>query len=220
MEVSNQHEADAVAQLTERDPLFVPGEPGGDVLIRQTAMVAAASEWVRNAAASVELRHLCSSHILVASEVEAEQVLARLRFGEDFAALAVEVSLDPGSGSLGGDLGCVIEGTFVAPFEDAAYAAAPGDVVLAESQFGVHVIKVISAGTATTLNHPQLDAATLDQMSQQARQAGAGDHESQLNAFLNEVLEAAVARYGPQVRVQERYGRWDPEAFAVVADSS
>ena len=217
--VSNQHQADAVAQLTE-DPDFVPGEPGNDLVIRQTAMLLAARERVRQDSAAAGLRHLCSRHILVTFQDEAEQVLDRLASGEVFASVAVDVSIDPGSGPLGGDLGCVLEGTFVAPFEQAAYGAEPGDVVLAETQFGFHVIEVISSGTATASNHPQLDAETLQQMSEEARQAYSGVEQSELNAFLTEVLDAAVARYGTEVMVHERYGRWDPDAFEVVADSS
>ena len=51
---------------------------------------------------------VCAAHILVATPEEADAVLERLGAGEDFAALAIELSTDTGSGAAGGDLGCRI----------------------------------------------------------------------------------------------------------------
>ena len=59
-------------------------------------------------------------HILVETEEEAEEVLALLRAGEDFAELAKEHSQDPGSADKGGALGFNGRGSFVKEFEDAA----------------------------------------------------------------------------------------------------
>ena len=226
--VTNAHEAQAVADITQADPSFVPGAPGGDVAVRQRAVRLAALEWVeREVPVTVSgevLRHLCSRHILVASQTEANEVLSRLDAGEDFRFLAVELSLDPGSGSLGGDLGCVLEGTFVAPFEDAAYPADPGDVVVAESQFGFHVIEVLSSGPATAENHPQLDAEILARMVEDADQealVGAqGEVQAQRNQLLVGLQEAVVEDYAPRVHVNDLYGRWDPDGFRVVSEAS
>ena len=224
--VTNEHTAQAVAELTEADPSFVPGAAGGDVAIRQRAVVVAALEWVERevpAAPDGEpLRHLCSRHILVASESEAADVLSRLDGGEEFGLLALDLSLDPGSGSLGGDLGCVVEGSFVAPFEDAAYAAEPGDVVTAESQFGFHVIEVISSGPATAADHPQLDAETLASMAEDAELAALERSQAGVQAERNELLvelqQAVFDQYATQVSIHDRYGRWDPDRFQVVLE--
>ena len=227
MAVSNDHEARAVAEMTQADPAFVPGSAGGDVAVHQRAVVLAALEWAEREApgapAAGPLRHLCSRHILVESSAEAEAVLARLDAGEDFGFLAVELSLDPGSGSLGGDLGCVVEGSFVAPFETAAYAAGPGETVVAESQFGFHVIEVISSGPATPGNHPQIDAEQLAFMAEDAElaaaeraQAAAQDERQQL---LAELQETVLSSYASGVRIDERYGYWDPEQFRVVVEA-
>ena len=224
--VSNDHEARAVAEMTQSDPTFVPGAGGGDVAVHQRAIVLAALDWaereVPDAPVIGPLRHLCSRHILVASQPEADAVLALLVAGEEFGSLAVELSLDPGSGSLGGDLGCVVEGSFVAPFETAAYAAEPGEVVVAESQFGFHVIHVISSGPATPGNHPQLDAERLAFMAEDAELAAAEraqvavqDEREQLLVNLQETV---LLSYAPQVRIDERYGYWDPEQFRVVLE--
>lgn len=87
------------------------------------------------------------SHILVKDEATANAVTARLNAGEDFAVVAKEVSIDPGSKDKGGDLGDVpTEGSgFVAEFEAAMKTAAVGqNTAPVKSQFGYHIIRVAS----------------------------------------------------------------------------
>lgn len=73
---------------------------------------------------------------------QAEEVLARLKKGEDFAALAREFSGDTSAGS-GGDLGWFVHGKMVKEFSDAAFALKPGEITdLVKSQFGWHIIKL------------------------------------------------------------------------------
>jgi parvulin-like peptidyl-prolyl cis-trans isomerase-like protein len=87
---------------------------------------------------------VCLSHILVKSSKEdAEAALARIKRGEDFAAVAKAVSEDPGSKDKGGDLGCSFAGLFVKEFADAAVSApigTPTDPV--QTQFGFHILLV------------------------------------------------------------------------------
>ncbi len=84
-----------------------------------------------------------AAHILVATEDEAKAVAERLEAGESFADLAGELSLDPGSGAQGGDLGWFSLGQMVPEFEQAVVSAEPGEVTApVESQFGWHLILV------------------------------------------------------------------------------
>jgi len=92
-------------------------------------------------------------HILLAVNATrtAEQARSRLEdakqrilAGEDFAALAAEISEDPGTKNKGGDLGFFGRGAMVEGFENAAFATAAGDMVgPVETDFGYHLIQVL-----------------------------------------------------------------------------
>ena len=98
----------------------------------------------------VEAEQRRASHILVetgddeaATRTRAEQLLARARAGEDFAALARENSDDAGSKSQGGDLGWSTREAFVAPFAEALFALTPGELSgPVRTQFGYHIIRL------------------------------------------------------------------------------
>jgi parvulin-like peptidyl-prolyl isomerase len=92
-------------------------------------------------------------HILVKDEAAAKAVEARLAKGEDFAAVAKEVSTDTGSAQKGGDLGWfpkqadALPGqtTMVAEFEAAAFSLKVGEISQpVKSQFGYHIIQVLA----------------------------------------------------------------------------
>lgn len=81
-------------------------------------------------------------HILVETEEEAQAVMERLEAGEDFVALADELTIDPSGKGQGGDLGYFGRGRMVPSFEEAAFALEPGEVSdPVQSQFGYHIIK-------------------------------------------------------------------------------
>lgn len=78
-----------------------------------------------------------------AMKAQAENVLAQLKSGGDFGALAREHSQDHGSARSQGELpGWFERGRFVPPFEEAAYSLKPGELSGAvRSRFGYHIIK-------------------------------------------------------------------------------
>ncbi|PHI38057.1 peptidylprolyl isomerase [Pseudoalteromonas sp. GCY] len=91
------------------------------------------------------------SHILVdasedaeAAKQKADEILAELNNGADFAVVAEEKSDDVVSAELGGDLDWIERDMMDPAFEDAAFAlAAVGDVSeVVESEFGFHIIKL------------------------------------------------------------------------------
>ena len=74
---------------------------------------------------------------------KAEEVLKRVRAGEDFGKLAKEFSTDTASAEKGGDLGWFGPGDMVPEFEKVAYALKPGEVSeVVETKFGYHIIKL------------------------------------------------------------------------------
>jgi peptidyl-prolyl cis-trans isomerase D len=100
----------------------------------------------------------CASHILVKVKANAEDaqghddaqarsiaegLLAQLKKGADFAALAKKSSEDPGSSANGGDLSCFGRGQMVPQFDEAVFALAPGQMSdLVKTPFGYHIIRL------------------------------------------------------------------------------
>jgi parvulin-like peptidyl-prolyl isomerase len=113
-------------------------------------------------------------HILVETSDEAEAVLERLEEGEDFAALAEELSQDPGSAEEGGDLGWFPEGQMIPEFDEVAFSLSPGEMSgVVESSFGFHIILVEERD-----EDRELEPAALEQKSREAFQVWLLDLEA------------------------------------------
>lgn len=93
-----------------------------------------------NRPATEEVR---ARHILVGTEEDAKNVLAELKDGADFAAIARLVSKDP-DGKSGGDLGFFRRDQVWAGFADVAFSLRPGQVGQkpVHNEFGWHIVKV------------------------------------------------------------------------------
>ena len=84
-----------------------------------------------------------ASHILVAEEDQAKSLIEQLNDGADFATLAQENSIDPGSAENGGQM-TFTTGQMVAEFEEAAFALEEGEITQepVQTENGFHVIKM------------------------------------------------------------------------------
>jgi peptidyl-prolyl cis-trans isomerase C len=84
-----------------------------------------------------------ASHILLRSEPEAQDVLKRLKAGEDFAQLAKDKSDDKATAVNGGELGWFSKGQMVPEFEQAAFGLAKGQLSgIVKTQFGYHIVQL------------------------------------------------------------------------------
>jgi parvulin-like peptidyl-prolyl isomerase len=149
------------------------------------------------------LTEVCASHILVATEEEANDVLDRIDSGEAFADLAMELSTDLGSGAEGGDLGCNPPNRFV---EEFAAAALEADIDVpfgpVESQFGFHILLV------TSRTFPADDELPTDDEITETLKVPA------INQALTDWIGGHLA--AAQVTVDEKYGTWQTEPAGVV----
>jgi peptidyl-prolyl cis-trans isomerase D len=155
-------------------------------------------------------------HILIeagddeaASKAQAEAVLARVQAApQDFAAIAKEVSADPGSAAEGGDLGWVDRGAMVKPFEDAAFALQPQAISeLVQTEFGWHIIQVTEVQPEAIQSFAQVRA----QLLQEVQQSKARTRFAELvEPFTNMVYEqakgfdAVAEKFG--IKVQQQAG--------------
>ena len=104
----------------------------------------------KNKESFVMATEIKASHILVKTEEEAQKVLARLKKGEKFEAIAKAVSLDTASAKNGGDVGFFKKGQMVPEFERAAASLKVGDISIpVKTQFGYHIIKVTDKKTGS-----------------------------------------------------------------------
>lgn len=92
----------------------------------------------------VHVRHILIAGAEPESKAKADELLAQLKKGADFAELAKENSADKGSGAKGGDLGFFEPGRMVPEFDKVAFALkTPGELSEpVKTQFGYHILRL------------------------------------------------------------------------------
>ncbi|MGE5420488.1 MAG: SurA N-terminal domain-containing protein [Chloroflexota bacterium] len=108
---------------------------------------------VANRPDSVHARHILlspnQSRSLAMVKQQADSLVKLIRNGAPFEAIALTNSDDQGSAQLGGDLGWFPEGRMVVPFNNACFTAEKGEIVTAETTFGIHIIQVLDRAKPT-----------------------------------------------------------------------
>ena len=162
-----------------------------------------------------------ASHILLKTDgkdeaavrKEAEGILAQVKAGGDFAALAKKYSEDEGSKANGGDLDYFGRGRMVPEFENAAFTMQPGQISdLVKSQFGFHIIKVIDKRPASTTPLEQVRNQITEQLSLQLADQRITDQASQFASRIKDMADLEPAARELQLTVQESgyFQREDP----------
>jgi len=148
--------AEVPAQLTDfakkedKTAVFGPYNEDGSLKIARLLDVADRPD-------SVHVRHILISagqyRSLTEARETADSLLKLIKSGTPFATLALTSSDDQGSAQLGGDLGWFPEGMMVVPFNDACFTGRKGDIVTAETTFGVHIIEILAQSRTSRKYH-------------------------------------------------------------------
>ena len=138
-----------------------------------------------------------------AAAKQAEALLAQLRSGADFAALAKEHSADPGSADKGGDLGFFAQGRMVPEFDSAAFQLQkPGDLSnLVKTQFGYHILQLQERKPAGQQSFDEVKDALLVKVKQAEVQKGRNELAEQLEATMKldePAVKAAIEKLTQQ----------------------
>ena len=97
-----------------------------------------------------------------------DAIRKRVEGGEDFAAVAKEVSEDPATQESGGDLGFVSRGAVVKPLEDAAFGQQPGALgEVVESPQGFHLLRVEEHRPARVVPFEEAQAQVAAELARQ-----------------------------------------------------
>jgi parvulin-like peptidyl-prolyl isomerase len=119
---------------------------------------------------------------------QANAAKARIDAGEDFAALAAELSKDQSNAADGGNLDCGPTGRFVPEFETAMEALQPGQVSPpVQTQFGQHLIKVDSR-----------DAQAFEEVAEEIRERLLGEASQGFGTFLSAAITEAEVEVNPR----------------------
>ncbi len=173
-------------------------------------------------------------HILIATSgrgalpvqearARAEELLARLRAGEDFARLAAEHSHDDATRLNGGDVGVFRRGMMREAFERAAFAMRPGDLAgPVRTEVGYHILE--SLEYHPPVFHPLAEVyanVAFDCASRKAQHI-AVERADSLYGSLRSVAQAKAAaeRLGLDILAADheegRYGRFDADLIPYI----
>jgi peptidyl-prolyl cis-trans isomerase C len=108
-------------------------------------------------------------HILVEKEETAKALIAQLKKGAKFDALAKKESKDSGSGANGGDLDWASAGSYVKEFSDAMVKLEKGKMTdtPVKSQFGFHIIRLDDVREAKLPTMDEVKPQIKQQLEQQ-----------------------------------------------------
>lgn len=87
-------------------------------------------------------------HILIKDEKEAADIVAKVKGGADFTAIAREKSLAASGKAAGGDYGFVSRGMLPPEIDDVAFSLKPGELKIVPGPRGQHVLQAVEKRAA------------------------------------------------------------------------
>ena len=112
-----------------------------------------------------------------------QQASIRIKKGEDFAAVAREVSDDQDSARKGGEMGWSFQGAGDPIFEKAAFALQPGEVSdVLQTREGYEIIKILQSRPASEISEADARATIVDQLRMRSRVAQEQAYDQKLLA--------------------------------------
>lgn len=136
-------------------------------------------------------------NIVVKTRREAAALVARLRRGDDFVALARATSLDDATRARGGAMGLVRADELEATYADAAFAAAPGRVFgPVRTQFGWNVGQVVRVLPGEDVRFEDVETEVTDHVRSERALAAWRD-------WLRDRIRAADVEYAAAYRPED-----------------
>lgn len=136
------------------------------------------------------------------AQAKADSIRTLIRSGESLAGLAIQYSVDEGSKINGGELGTFPRGAMVPEFENAVFDAKTGDVIIVNSQFGVHIVRIENQIGSSRV----VKAAIIDKLITSGKETIDAAY-AQANSFFtgiqNDDLEGLAGSQGVQLRDAE-----------------
>jgi peptidyl-prolyl cis-trans isomerase C len=180
----DQREEIAEQLLLARQKVLVQAYLQGYVKAHPISQEALKKEYEAYKQQMSKMKEYKLAHILVASEAEAQAIVASLKKKGKFEKLAKEKSNDPGSKNNGGDLGWMNPADVVPEFAQAVMGMTHGDISdPVKTRFGWHIIRLDDSRP--------LKVATFEELSAQI--------EGKLQ---NELVEAQVKKLRADATIQ------------------
>jgi peptidyl-prolyl cis-trans isomerase D len=144
---------------------------------------------------------------------QADDLLAQIKAGADFAQLATKFSEDEASKVNGGDLDFFARGRMVAEFETAAFALQPGQVSeVVRTQYGFHIIKLEERRPAVTQPLDAVRAQLEDGLKWARADAQVAARTTELAARIDSAddIDTIARETGFAVAESEPFAQGDP----------
>ncbi len=127
----------------------------------------------------------------------AQSLIAQIRAGADFGALAKANSGDPSSSNAGGDMGWVEKGQTVEPFDRAAFALPLNQISepIRSQEFGYHIIKVLERRGAGTRAFEEVKPQLATSIAEEMAKAQAKEEINRISARIGQKKPATAEEF-------------------------